>query len=89
MEKVRPWCGQPSDRGRLYRTEQKRTAFLLYNYVANAKMGGKANLLKSRSGAIWGWIIYVWERAICGIWGSLTPLSPFLLAPVSDAISCS
>ena len=24
MEKVRPWCGQPSDRGRL-KTEQNRT----------------------------------------------------------------
>jgi len=25
MEKVRPWCGQPSDRGRLKsRTEQRR-----------------------------------------------------------------
>ena len=29
MEKVRPWCGQPSDRGRLRnRTEQNRTELL-------------------------------------------------------------
>ena len=38
MEKVRPWCGQPSDRGRLKnRTEQNRTedqhATLLCIYV--------------------------------------------------------
>ena len=29
MEKVHPWCGQPSDRGRLYkRTEQNRIVFV-------------------------------------------------------------
>ena len=32
MEKVRPWCGQPSDRGRLkYRTEQKQQSFTSYS----------------------------------------------------------
>ena len=32
MEKVRPWCGQPSDRGRLKnRTEQKLT--ILANFL--------------------------------------------------------
>ena len=27
MEKVRPWCGQPSDRGRLKEQEQNRLEF--------------------------------------------------------------
>ena len=31
MEKVRPWCGQPSDRGRLRnRTEQNKVVFNLH-----------------------------------------------------------
>ena len=34
MEKLRPWCGQPSDRGRLRnRTEQNSTTWLYQEFV--------------------------------------------------------
>jgi len=41
MEKVRPWCGQPSDRGRLKnRTSLQPEAILFYSKVKMQKAFG-------------------------------------------------
>ena len=55
MEKVRPWCGQPSDRGRLRnRTEQwvRYVRWYWYPYVTNTKMFRDAWCLESSDESI-------------------------------------
>ena len=53
MEKVRPWCGQPSDRGRL--KEQNRIVFdpLLTGHVIRRMRSGRVRIFNSKFGNQW------------------------------------
>ena len=55
MEKVRPWCGQPSDRGRLKnRTEQNRTELAGRSglVVSSSNCGVRGPRFESRRGRL-------------------------------------
>ena len=58
MEKVRPWCGQPSDRGRLkIRSDQIYAHDKQPKYASNEKTHG-VGIGMEEFGVLWVWGFY-------------------------------
>ena len=93
MEKVRPWCGQPSDRGRLKnRTENFAFSALTLVPLALNWASGRASGLQKMSGQVLVWLSLWSEVHIVCIWSiwchchlkttsSLAWIKPRLLLP--------